>query len=168
MNPQVNTPRTLNGGHDPSEMGRRGAAAREANIARQIAENRQRLLGLAPQAIDTLGEVLVGNARPNLAPTAFGILDRTGLGPTSKTEVTVGPSEALVSLIERLDAEDARADVLDVSVLDEAEQAPKQAPKLADDPKLAASWPEDAPSSRMHRLELPSPQAPESVIPTNN
>ena len=158
MNPQANAHRTLNGGHDPSEMGRRGAAAREANIARQINENRQRLLGLAPQAIDTLGEVLVGNARPNLAPTAFGILDRTGLGPTSKTEVTVGPSEALVSLIERLDAEDARA----VDVPNLAEDTPKH------DPKLAASWTEDAPSSTTHRLELPSPQGPDTVIPTNN
>ena len=104
---QVDRVNTLRGGHDSAEMARRATKSREANIAQQVAENRQKLMKLAPKAIDTLEGVLDGEARPNLAPTAFGILDRTGNGPTSKTEVTVGPNEHLVELIKRLDAEES-------------------------------------------------------------
>lgn len=118
-------------------------------MAKQVAENRAKLMTLAPEAIDTLGAVLKGEARPNLAPTAFGVLDRTGNGPTSKTEVTVGPSDRLVQLIERLDAEPADSDdrTLGNVTLEHA-----------------ASDAEDAPLTPTHRLELPANTTPESVI----
>ena len=107
---------------------------------------------LVPKAIDTLGEVLDGEARPNLAPTAFGILDRTGNGPTSKTEVTVGPSDHLVQLIERLDAEPADSD--DRTLGDVTHEH-------------AASEIEHESSPPTHRLELPPSATPESAISTD-
>ena len=142
--PQVERANTLRGGHDPAEMARRATKSREANIAQQIAANRAKLMTLAPKAIDTLEGVLDGNARPNLAPTAFGILDRTGNGPTSKTEVTVGPSDRLAQLIERLDREAAESD--HHTLEDTASDA------------------EDTPRAPTHHLELPANTTPESVI----
>ena len=141
---QVERVHTLRGGHDSAEMARRATRSREANMAKQVAENRAKLMTLAPEAIDTLGAVLKGDARPNLAPTAFGILDRTGNGPTNKTEVTVGPSDRLVQLIERLDAEPADSDHRTLG--------------------NAASDAEQEPHEPTHRLELPPAGTPVSVI----
>lgn len=94
--------RTLRGGFDPAEMGRRGAAARVANTtperraeiaragqAEKVAKHRKRLLALAPLAIQKLSEVLndqkTGAAEKIAAAKA--LLDRAGLGPKSSIEI---------------------------------------------------------------------------------
>ena len=89
---------------DVREAGRKGGMQKEANWQARVAENRDALMALAPEAIETVGGVMRGEKRPNVLPAAVVVLDRTDLGPTTKTQVTVGPSEQLVALIERLDA----------------------------------------------------------------
>ena len=172
--PQAAAPQALlDGGHDPREMGRRGARQREANMAARIAENRELLMQLVPDAVGTVGAILQGDKRPNLLPAAVVVLDRTGLGPTTKTEVTVGPSEALVGLIERLDARDevaADPDAtldrarLNVAVDVEATHGNEVDANVDVTRGNPVSYPEHEPSSTMHRPALPTHVPPETVI----
>ncbi|MEX1263554.1 MAG: hypothetical protein WEE66_06400 [Actinomycetota bacterium] len=89
---------------DVREAGRKGGMQKEANWQARVAENREALMALAPEAIETVGDVMRGAKRPNVLPAAVAVLDRTDLGPTTKTQVTVGPNEQLVELIQQLDA----------------------------------------------------------------
>ena len=98
---------------DVREAGRRGGMQKEANWQARVAENREALMALAPEAIETVGDVMRGEKRPNVLPAAVVILDRTDLGPTTKTQVTVGPSDRLVELIKRLDG-GSKPGVIDV------------------------------------------------------
>ena len=116
-----------NGKIDPAEAGRRGAQAREANWHARITAHREELEKLAPKATRTIEEILDGERRPNVLPAANAVLDRIGLGPSSKTEVAVGPNEHLAQLIERLDAEEARSKTvvaIDVPVSEGAPDEP--------------------------------------------
>jgi hypothetical protein len=95
--------RTLRGGHDPREMGARGAAKREANWATRIGLHREELEKLATPAIKALGDVLAGKTKPTVSSTAFGILDRIGMGPTAKQEVTIPFGDTLEGRLLKLD-----------------------------------------------------------------
>ena len=99
---------------DVREAGRRGGMQKEANWQARVAENRDALMALAPEAIETVGAVMRGEKRPNVLPAAVVVLDRTDLGPTTKTQVTVGPSDRLVQLIKHLDGDDSKPGVIDV------------------------------------------------------
>ena len=92
---------------DPKEAGRKGAQAREQNWHERLSRHREELDKLAPDAIATLGKVLEGDRQPNVSPTAFGVLDRIGLGPSSKQDVQVTGSERLAAMIAELDAEES-------------------------------------------------------------
>lgn len=107
--PEVNAlePRKLlNGGHDPRELGRRGAAAKEAKALARIGETREALAAMHPDVVRTLGEVLTDARDAERLKAALGILDRTGIGPHSTQDVNVN-----VSLVETWAAE---LDVIDV------------------------------------------------------
>ena len=123
--------RFANGKIDPVETGRKGAQAREANWQARITAHREELEKLAPKATRTIEEILDGERRPNILPAANAVLDRIGLGPSSKTEVSVGPNEQLARLIERLDAEEAQSTTvvaIDVPVSDGAPDEPPGSP----------------------------------------
>ena len=131
---------------DVREAGRRGGMQKEANWQARVAESREMLMQLAPEAIEAIADIIRGERRPTVLPAAVAVLDRTGAGPTTKTELSVGPSERLVELINRLDAEP---------------QEPTSDHRTLED---AASGPYKATSTPTHRLELTVDSTPESAV----
>jgi hypothetical protein len=116
-----------------AELGRRGAAARERNWLERVTAHREELDKMMPDALKAHAGIIQGEVRPGVLPAITAVYDRVGLGPTSKTEVTVGPSEALASLIERLDQREREATAVDVDAVqtEEPRMEASQRPSLA-------------------------------------
>ena len=66
---------------------------------------REELMILAPKAVETIGDILEGDAPPNRLPASTAVLDRIGLGADVKHDFEVKGSETLAALILKLDEE---------------------------------------------------------------
>ena len=70
---------------------------------------REELMILAPKAVETIGDILEGDAPPNRLPASTAVLDRIGLGADVKHDFEVKGSETLAALILKLDEEEKAA-----------------------------------------------------------
>ena len=100
------------------EAGRRGAQARDQNWHARVSLHREELEKQASEAIAQLGEALeaivrqldrhgeiveIGPDTANRLRAAQMILDRTGPGPSQRTNVSVEAGERFVALMRELD-----------------------------------------------------------------
>lgn len=105
----------LRGGHDPREMGAKGAAERERRRMERIGETRERLELHARKAADTLIDVLEADDDTERRLAAVAILDRVLGKPDQRIEHTQADefSKRVADLnaeMERLERDSARAE----------------------------------------------------------
>jgi len=95
--------KTLNGGMNASEMGKRGVAKREANILEDLSRARQHMNKQTPAIAERMTKAALGKLDMNPIEFAAGkdILDRTvGKAPT---EIHLGMADQSLDIIRELD-----------------------------------------------------------------